>query len=362
MKNKILLLIIVLGILSNVVSAFLISDQGTELREVATGNLTRLANLTIEIYDGSVGGNLIFNQSFSNAIANGSWNLMISPGLEYGKSYWKDYKINGEDLDFDGNERLELQSSVGKINNISFINLSLINSCASGSSIRLVYENGSVECETDDSGSGTVNLTNYALKNQSEIFIGNISTSQTGFFGWLGSLTSRITKLWVVDINATGNIETSENVSAKYFKGDGSLLTNLPAGVANNSWNQTLADTLYSGILWGYNQTPLAGNNISVSGRTVELNGTSLKLWLDTLYSTITWSYNQTTPANTFTTAQVGTANLHTHAAENITAGNFGAGNYNMSNNLTFNSNNQGIIMGNARMYWDGSKLVIQVT
>src|SRR3989344_2587501 len=102
MKNKILLLIIVLGILSNVVSAFLISDQGTELREVATGNLTRLANLTIEIYDGSVGGNLIFNQSFSNAIANGSWNLMISPGLEYGKSYWKDYKINGEDLDFDG--------------------------------------------------------------------------------------------------------------------------------------------------------------------------------------------------------------------------------------------------------------------
>jgi len=31
-------------------------------------------------------------------------------------------------------------------------------------------------------------------------------------------LTSRITKLWVVDINATGNIETSENITATYVK------------------------------------------------------------------------------------------------------------------------------------------------
>jgi len=51
---------------------------------------------------------------------------MINPNLEYGKSYWKDYKINDEDLSFDGNERLEFQSSVGKVNNISFINFSLI--------------------------------------------------------------------------------------------------------------------------------------------------------------------------------------------------------------------------------------------
>ena len=81
-----------------------------------------------------------------------------------------------------------------------------------------------------DARATTLSLTNYALKNQSETFAGNITTTQIGFFGWLGSLTSRITKLWVVDINATGNIETSQNVSAKYFKGDGSLLTNLPAG------------------------------------------------------------------------------------------------------------------------------------
>src|SRR3989344_9130621 len=135
----------------NLISAFLISDQGTNVKEVTTGNLTVLANLTISIYDNSTGGNLIFEQNISNAIANGSWNVMINPNLEYGKSYWKDYKINSEDLDFDGDERLELQSSVGKINNVSFINFSLISSCSEGSSIRLIYENGSVLCETDGS-------------------------------------------------------------------------------------------------------------------------------------------------------------------------------------------------------------------
>ena len=87
---------------------------------------------------------------------------------------------------------------------------------------------------TIDARAATSDLTNYALKNQSETFAGNITATQTGFFGWLGSLTSRVTKLWVVDIDATGNIETSQNVSANYFKGDGSLLTNLPSAGAES--------------------------------------------------------------------------------------------------------------------------------
>ncbi|MBU1988896.1 MAG: hypothetical protein KKD94_05455, partial [Nanoarchaeota archaeon] len=197
--------LILLVTLPSLASAFLISDQGTNVLEVATGSLTASANLTISIYDNLTGGNLIFEQSFEDGIANGSWNVMINPNLKYGLSYYKDYQINGEDLDFDGNERLEFQSSVGGINNVSFINFSLINSCSAGSSIRFIYENGSVECETDDD-SGSLNLTNYALKNQSETFEGNITTSQTGFFGWLGSLTSRITKIFVQDIDFNGTI------------------------------------------------------------------------------------------------------------------------------------------------------------
>src|SRR3989344_9201156 len=234
MRGNVILLVFVI-LFTSITSAFLISDQGTNVRETATGNLLALGNVTIEIYDNTTAGNLVFSQEFNESIVNGSWNVMINPDLKYGISYWKNYAINDEDLDFDGNERLEFQSSIGKINNVSFINFSLISSCPVGSSVRLIYENGSVLCESDDD-SGSSDLTNYALKNQSETFTGNITTSQTGFFGWLGNLVSRIAKLYVQDvdfngtINGSGSINITGNISADYFKGDGSLLTNLTAG------------------------------------------------------------------------------------------------------------------------------------
>jgi len=229
-------------------SAFLISDQGTSVRN-STGSLLENGNLTIAVYDNITAGNLIFNSTTQGAIINGSWNLMINPIIEYGFRYWKDYEINGEDVDFDGNERLEFQSSVGYINNISFINFSLINSCPSGSSIRLIYSNGSVECEADDSGNGTgSDLTNYALKNQSEIFSGNITTAYTGFFGFLGSLANRITKLFVSDIDVSGNVNATGNVTASYFRGDGSLLTNLPAGAESDPIFVSENSTLWNAI------------------------------------------------------------------------------------------------------------------
>ena len=42
---------------------------------------------------------------------------------------------------------------------------------------------------------------------------GNITTTQTGFFGWLGSLTSKISTLFVRDIDASGNVNVSGNIT-----------------------------------------------------------------------------------------------------------------------------------------------------
>ena len=42
---------------------------------------------------------------------------------------------------------------------------------------------------------------------------GNITTTNTGFFGWLGSLALRITKLFVTDIDFSGNINGSGNIT-----------------------------------------------------------------------------------------------------------------------------------------------------
>lgn len=63
----------------------------------------------------------------------------------------------------------------------------------------------------------------------------NITTTGTGFFGWLGSLVSRITKLFVVDIDASGNI----NFTGLIY-GNGSQLTNLPSsGDSTGGWTNT---------------------------------------------------------------------------------------------------------------------------
>jgi hypothetical protein len=254
-------------ILTTLSSAFLISDQGTN---VITNNGSILENgdLKISIYDESSGGNTIFSSTISDAIVNGSWNLMVNADLEYGKIYWKDYEINGEDLDFDGEERLEFQSSVGMINDVNFINLSLISSCPNGEAIQIIYSNGSVGCTTASGGNvsgGSTDLTNYALKNQSENFSGNITTTQTGLFGWLGSLANRITKLFVQDIDASGNIAASGNVSATYLLGDGSLITNLPSAGAESdpifiAENSTLWNSINSRLTQSdqrYNDTAL---------------------------------------------------------------------------------------------------------
>ncbi len=84
---------------------------------------------------------------------------------------------------------------------------------------------------------------------------GNITTTDTGFFSWLGSLITRITGLFVqdIDFNGTissdtdninisasdGNVDTSGNVTANYFIGNGSLLTGVSGGTLGSSINTT---------------------------------------------------------------------------------------------------------------------------
>ncbi|GAF85011.1 unnamed protein product, partial [marine sediment metagenome] len=111
MKNKILFLILI-GILFfsiNLGSAALnvsLSDQGTGVKNISSGETLELANITIQVWDSVVAGNIIYNETFINGIINGSWNVMLGENssnnlsLEYGEVYYKEYIINGEDVDF----------------------------------------------------------------------------------------------------------------------------------------------------------------------------------------------------------------------------------------------------------------------
>lgn len=82
------------------------SDQGTDTILTATGELLESGNLTIEVWDAVTGGNLMYNETFENAIINGSWNVMLGENplhplsLEFGEIYYRDYTINGEDINF----------------------------------------------------------------------------------------------------------------------------------------------------------------------------------------------------------------------------------------------------------------------
>ncbi len=83
-----------------------LSDQGTEVKTKSTGNLLASGNLEVVVWDNLTEGNLIHNETFANAISNGTWNVMLGENssnpleLEFGKIYYRDYKISGEDVDF----------------------------------------------------------------------------------------------------------------------------------------------------------------------------------------------------------------------------------------------------------------------
>jgi len=58
---------------------------------------------------------------FNGSIVNGIFDVMLgSPttlDLNYGSNYWMDLEINGNDLDFSGNERKQFEASRGLIDN-----------------------------------------------------------------------------------------------------------------------------------------------------------------------------------------------------------------------------------------------------
>jgi hypothetical protein len=109
MKFKLLIIFFLCIFLLGLASASLnvsLSDQGTNTRYKINGSLVNNVDLEVSIFDSLTGGNLIYNETFLLAVKNGSWNVMLGENssnplqLEFGKKYYKDYKINSEDLDF----------------------------------------------------------------------------------------------------------------------------------------------------------------------------------------------------------------------------------------------------------------------
>ena len=106
MKSKLVFAFLILIPLISAALPVALYDQGIGVKLKSTGQLLSSGQIVVEIYDALTGGNLIYSETFSNGIVNGNWNLLLGGNpsnplyLEYGKKYYRDYTINGANLDF----------------------------------------------------------------------------------------------------------------------------------------------------------------------------------------------------------------------------------------------------------------------
>jgi len=80
-------------------------------------------------------------------------------------------------------------------------------------------------------------------------------TADYGFFNWLGNAASRVSSLFVTDINASGNISTTGNVSASWFFGSFSGNTSIWSKTGAGIFPTTIGD--YLGLGTSAPETPL---------------------------------------------------------------------------------------------------------
>ena len=103
-------------------------------RIAQSGSSLSTGDLRVYIYDANVNGNLVYDSGsdFNNAITDGVVDVVLGSNtqldLNYGGYYYIDLSINGTDLDFNGSERKQFESSHGVVKTGSILDATITNS------------------------------------------------------------------------------------------------------------------------------------------------------------------------------------------------------------------------------------------
>jgi len=115
-KVKIILIIVVMSYLVGAVDD-LMSLQG---KVDQSGVLVDSGDIVVEIWDSSSGGTLVYNSTgdFNNAIIGGFFDIVLGSGsnsltLNLSQIYYMDIAIEGQDIDWGGDERRQFQTTAG---------------------------------------------------------------------------------------------------------------------------------------------------------------------------------------------------------------------------------------------------------
>ncbi|OYT31645.1 hypothetical protein B6U93_03220 [Candidatus Woesearchaeota archaeon ex4484_78] len=244
----------------------IIADQGTTVRNKTSGKFLETGNLTVLFYTTQTGGTPFYNETFTNAIINGSWNVMLGEtqnlSIDYGKRYYKDYQINGEDLDYTDNsgqtiERLAWDSSFGIIKTSYLSNFT-----------PSPWTNDSTHVYPRPDFPLDVNVSGILHVKNDSFFGGNMTIT--------GTLEGGSNFYVKDDIEAQGSIYSDENLKAvgnitgTYFFGNGSTLE----GVCLSNGSNCLfsGDTVWniSGSVYLFNDSGVLDVNESRLNETID--------------------------------------------------------------------------------------------
>jgi len=230
------------GVLLSYSTTVTTNDVGVGFVSIPLDSLTQKPEYLCEYKDGVLrkahnDSDQIFNKVWANEVITGyiesaNWsNVTINEDQISDLDHYSDSDISGSESAFDGWDKNESDDEQDT-NETDWVNEATAINCSGGVSVGN-YPNGTVICETDDTGAGAdSNYSNFT--NEWQTNIGNLNNTNSTQFENSGGTLNLLVSWFISQWNSVFSTKDTDDLT------EGS--TNL---YDNKSWNESHADTKY---------------------------------------------------------------------------------------------------------------------